>query len=134
MLSKIGVKANVEKKATEKKYLGVYAMGDAPIVVRGLIKALDRLDLDGVISGVNPRNGGEKLAVMLAVALHDIFTNGIDVKELAKVAKTIDGERKLVLTGRGEAQWEELAINEIISQFLATATTAEPKKSKGNKK
>lgn len=114
-----------------KKYSGVYAMGDAPIVVRGLIKVLDLLDLDGQIQGVNPRNSGEKLAVILAVALKEIIPQGVDVKELASVMRTIDGERKKGLWGRGEAQWEDLAINEMVSQYLApSATTTEPKKSK----
>lgn len=129
---KINVKSAEEVKAINnaKKYLGVYAMGDAPIVVRGLIKALERLDLDGLIEGVTPRNGGERLAVILAVGLKEL-TGGleIDVKELAKVARTIDGERQLTLLGRGDATWDDITINQKVADFLkATPTTT--KKSK----
>jgi len=115
---------------TTKKYSGVYAMGDAPIVVRGLIKVLDLLDLDGQIQGINPRNSGEKLAVILAVALKEIIPQGVDVKELASVMRTIDGERKKGLWGRGEAQWEDLALNEKVSQYLAPSDSTTTKKNK----
>lgn len=128
---KIEMKKETAVTNTTKKYSGVYAMGDAPIVVRGLIKVLDLLDLDGQIKGVNPRNSGEKLAVILAVALKEIIPQGVDVKELASVMRTIDGERKKGLWGRGEAQWEDITLNEMVSQYLApSAETTEPKKSK----
>lgn len=128
---KIEMKKETAVISTAKKYSGVYAMGDAPIVVRGLIKVLDLLDLDGQIEGVNPRNSGEKLAVILAVALKEIIPQGVDVKELASVMRTIDGERKKGLWGRGEAQWEDITLNEMISQYLApSADNAETKKSK----
>ena len=127
---KSGMKKETAIVNATKKYSGVYAMGDAPIVVRGLIKVLDLLDLDGQIEGVNPRNGGEKLAVILAVALKEIIPQGVDVKELASVMRTIDGERVKGLWGRGEAQWDDLAINEMIANYLAPITTATDKKSK----
>ena len=128
---KIEMKKETAVVNSAKKYSGVYAMGDAPIVVRGLIKVLDLLDLDGQIQGVNPRNSGEKLAVILAVALKEIIPNGVDVKELASVMRTIDGERKKGLWGRGEANWDDLALNEMVSQYLApTADSTETKKSK----
>ena len=128
---KIEMKKENAVVSNAKKYSGVYAMGDAPIVVRGLIKVLDLLDLDGQIQGVNPRNSGEKLAVILAVALKEIIPNGVDVKELASVMRTIDGERKKGLWGRGEAQWEDITLNEIVSQYLApSADNTETKKSK----
>lgn len=123
---KINVKSADEVKAVNtKKYLGVYAMGDAPIVVRGLVKALERLDLDNLIEGVTPRNGGERLAVILAVGLKEL-TGGmeIDAKELSKVARTINGERQLTLLGRGDATWEDISINQRVADFLkATPTT-----------
>ena len=123
---KINVKSVEEVKAinNSKKYLGVYAMGDAPIVVRGLVKALERLDLDGLIEGVNPRNGGERLAVILAVGLKEL-TGGmeIDARELSKVARTIDGERQLTLLGRGDATWDDITINQKVADFLKAATT-----------
>jgi len=129
---KIELKKETTIVNSAKKYSGVYAMGDAPIVVRGLIKVLDLLDLDGQIEGVNPRNSGEKLAVILAVALKEIIPNGVDVKELASVMRTIDGERKKGLWGRGEANWDDLALNEMVSQYLApsdsTTTTKKNKK------
>lgn len=130
------IKENIEKVATTKKYAGVYAMGDAPIAVRGLIKALDRFDLDNMIEGVCPRNGGERLAVVLALFLKEYIPQGVDVKELAQVFRTIDGKRTPTLEGRGGANWDDIAINEIISQYLAPSepTKTEPKKSKGNKK
>lgn len=128
---KIEMKKETAVTTTTKKYSGVYAMGDAPIVVRGLIKVLDLLDLDGQIKGVNPRNSGEKLAVILAVALKEIIPNGVDVKDLASVMRTIDGERKKGLWGRGEAQWEDITLNEMVSQYLApSADNAETKKNK----
>lgn len=125
---KINVKSESEVKAinNSKKYLGVYAMGDAPIVVRGLVKALERLDLDGLIEGVTPRNGGERLAVILAVGLKEL-TGGleIDVKDLAQVARTIDGERQMTLLGRGDANWDDISINQRVADFLkATPNTA----------
>jgi hypothetical protein len=131
---KISVKSADEVKvANAKKYSGVYAMGDAPIVVRGLVKALERLDLDGIIEGVNPRNGGERLAVILAVGLKEL-TGGldIDVKDLAKVARTIDGVRQMTLLGRGDAHWDDIGINQAVANFMMT--TPEPKaKSKKTK-
>lgn len=128
---KIGMKKETAIVNATKKYSGVYAMGDAPIVVRGLIKVLDLLDLDGQIEGVNPRNSGEKLAVILAVALKEVIPQGVDVKELASVMRTIDGERKKGLWGRGEAQWEDITLNEMVSQYLApSADNAETKKNK----
>lgn len=130
---KINVKSADEVKAVNtKKYLGVYAMGDAPIVVRGLVKALERLDLDNIIDGVTPRNGGERLAVILAVGLKEL-TGGmeIDAKELSKVVRTIDGERQLTLLGRGDATWEDITINQRIADFLkASPNTTTTKKSK----
>lgn len=131
---KINVKSADEVKAinNSKKYLGVYAMGDAPIVVRGLVKALERLDLDGLIDGVNPRNGGERLAVILAVGLKEL-TGGleIDVKDLAQVARTINGERQMTLLGRGDATWDDITINQRVADFLkVTPNTATAKKSK----
>lgn len=131
---KINVKSESEVKvANTKKYLGVYAMGDAPIVVRGLIKALERLDLDGLIEGVNPRNGGERLAVILAVGLKELTAGGmeIDARELSKVARTIDGERQLTLLGRGDANWDDITINQKVADFLkATPATTSTKKGK----
>lgn len=130
---KINVKSAEDVKvANTKKYLGVYAMGDAPIVVRGLVKALERLDLDGLIEGVTPRNGGERLAVILAVGLKEL-TGGmeIDARELSKVARTIDGERQLTLLGRGDANWDDISINQRVADFLkATPNTATAKKGK----
>lgn len=130
---KINVKSETEVKAVNaKKYLGVYAMGDAPIVVRGLVKALERLDLDNLIDGVTPRNGGERLAVILAIGLKEL-TGGmeIDAKELSKVARTIDGERQLTLLGRGDANWDDITINQKVADFLkATPSTTTTKKGK----
>lgn len=130
---KINVKSADVKVDSAKKYLGVYAMGDAPIVVRGLVKALERLDLDNLIEGVTPRNGGERLAVILALSLKEL-TGGsieIDAKELSQVARTINGERQLTLLGRGEAHWDDIAINERIANFLkATPATTSTKKGK----
>lgn len=135
MALKMKIKETLDKVATTKKYAGVYAMGDAPIAVRGLIKALDRFDLDGMIEGVNPRNGGERLAVVLALFLKEYIPQGVDVKELAQVFRTIDGKRTPTLEGRGGANWEDIAINELIANYLAPSTTnAETKKGKGNKK
>lgn len=130
------IKEVTEKVATTKKYAGVYAMGDAPIAVRGLIKALERFDLDDMIEGIKPRNGGERLAVVLALFLKEYIPNGVDVKDLAKVFRTIDGKRTETLEGRGGANWDDIAINEIISQYLAPSepSETEPKKGKGNKK
>lgn len=131
MALKMKIKENIEKVATAKKYAGVYAMGDAPIAVRGLIKALERFDLDDMIEGVKPRNGGERLAVVLALFLKEYIPNGVDVKDLAKVFRTIEGKRTETLEGRGGANWDDIPINEIISQYLApTDTTTEPKKGK----
>lgn len=131
MALEMKIKAMTEKTATTKKYAGVYAMGDAPIAVRGLIKALDRFDLDNMIEGVCPRNGGERLAVVLALFLKEYIPQGVDVKDLAKVFRTIDGKRTETLEGRGGASWNDIAINEIISQYLApSADTPADKKSK----
>lgn len=133
------IKENIEKVATSKKYAGVYAMGDAPIAVRGLIKALERFDLDGMIPNVNPRNGGERLAVVLALFLHEYLPQGVNVKELSAVMRTIDGVRKPTLEGRGGANWEDIAINELIAKYLEPNETAVPaettttKKGKGKK-
>lgn len=126
------IKETLDKVATTKKYAGVYAMGDAPIAVRGLIKALERFDLDDMIEGVKPRNGGERLAVVLALFLKEYIPNGVDVKDLAKVFRTIDGKRTETLEGRGGANWNDIAINELIAKYLAPSTTetTEPKKSK----
>lgn len=129
------IKEVTEKVATAKKYAGVYAMGDAPIAVRGLIKALDRFDLDDMIEGVKPRNGGERLAVVLALFLKEYIPNGVDVKDLAKVFRTIDGKRTETLEGRGGANWEDIAINEIIANYLAPSTeTTTTTTKKGKKK
>ena len=130
---KINVKSAEDVKvANAKKYLGVYAMGDAPIVVRGLIKALERLDLDGLIEGVTPRNGGERLAVILAVGLKELTAGmEIDARELSKVARTVNGERQLTLLGRGDATWDDISINQKVADFLKSPATVEkPKKSK----
>ena len=129
------IKKELDKVVSTKKYSGVYAMGDAPICVRGLIKALDRFDLDNMIEGVCPRNGGERLAVVLALFLKEYIPQGVDVKDLAKVFRTIDGKRIETLEGRGGASWNDIAINEIISQYLAPAETpAETTTTKKNKK
>ena len=132
---KINVKSADEVKvANTKKYLGVYAMGDAPIVVRGLVKALERLDLDGLIEGVTPRNGGERLAVILAVGLKELTAGmEIDAKELSKVARTIDGERQLTLLGRGDANWDDIAINQKVANFLKATPTNNTTTKKGKK-
>jgi hypothetical protein len=127
------IKAELEKTTTSKKYSGVYAMGDAPICVRGLIKALERFDLDDMIEGVKPRNGGERLAVVLALFLHEYLPDGVDVKELAAVMRTVDGVRKPTLEGRGGADWSDIAINELIAKYLAPSeptTTTTTKKGK----
>lgn len=129
MALKLEIKKEL-KATTTKKYCGVYAMGDAPIVVRGLIKALEMFDLDGQIEGVNPRNGGERLAVVLALFLKEVNPNGIDVKELSKVMRTLEGARVPSLEGRGGATWEELAINEIVANFVAPTSTDTTKKNK----
>jgi hypothetical protein len=131
MALKMKIKETLDKVATTKKYSGVYAMGDAPIAVRGLIKALERFDLDNMIEGICPRNGGERLAVVLALFLKEYIPQGVDVKDLAKVFRTIDGKRTETLEGRGGANWDDIAMNEIISQYLApSADNAEPKKGK----
>lgn len=130
------IKEMLDKAPTTKKYAGVYAMGDAPIAVRGLIKALDRFDLDNMIEGVCPRNGGERLAVVLALFLKEYIPNGVDVKDLAKVFRTIDGKRTETLEGRGGANWDDIAINELIAKYLApnTETTTDTTTKKGKKK
>ena len=130
MALKMKIKETLDKVATTKKYAGVYAMGDAPIAVRGLIKALERFDLDDMIEGVKPRNGGERLAVVLALFLKEYIPNGVDVKDLAKVFRTIDGKRTETLEGRGGASWNDIAINEIIAKYLAPSTETTEKKSK----
>lgn len=136
MALKMKIKETLDKVATTKKYAGVYAMGDAPIAVRGLIKALDRFDLDDMIEGIKPRNGGERLAVVLALFLKEYIPQGVDVKELAQVFRTIDGVRKPTLEGRGGANWEDIAINELIANYLApsTETTTDTTTKKGKKK
>jgi len=130
MALKMKIKETLDKVATTKKYAGVYAMGDAPIAVRGLIKALERFDLDNQIEGVCPRNGGERLAVILALFLKEYIPNGVDVKDLAKVFRTIDGKRTETLEGRGGANWDDIAINELIANYLAPSTDTTEKKSK----
>lgn len=136
MALKMKIKTELEKVATTKKYAGVYAMGDAPIAVRGLIKALDRFDLDNMIEGVCPRNGGERLAVVLALFLKEYIPQGVDVKDLCKVFRTIDGKRTETLEGRGGANWGDIAINELIAKYLAPSTTETTTEStkKGKKK
>ena len=136
MALKMKIKETLDKAPTTKKYAGVYAMGDAPIAVRGLVKALERFDLDGMIEGINPRNGGERLAVVLALFLKEYIPNGIDLKSLCKVFRTIDGKRTETLEGRGGANWNDIAINELIAKYLApsTAETAAETTKKGKKK
>lgn len=127
-MKKVNAKTNVST-TNAKKYEGVYAMGDAPIVVRGLVKYLLTLDFEGYIEGISPRNGGEVLAVVLASAIKEL--NGgesVNIKDFATVKR---GD-SIGLYGRGDAMWEDIAINEAIANYLAPTTAPNAKKS--NKK